>query len=36
MKKDEMMSDKFDVYLYLTNHIIKLFYNWSKFNYSIT
>ncbi len=36
MEKDVMMSDKLDVYLYLTNHIIKLFYNWSKYNYSIT
>lgn len=35
MEKNEMMSGKLDVYLYLTDHIIKLFYNWSKYNYSI-
>lgn len=35
MEKNEMMNDKLDVYLYLTDHVIKLFYNWSKYNYSI-
>lgn len=35
MEKGKMMNDKLDGYMYLTNRIIKLFYNWSKQNYKL-
>lgn len=33
IKENDMMHDNLDCYLYLTNHIINLFYNWAKNNY---
>lgn len=35
LKNNEMMVDKLDVYMYLTNVMVNLFYNWCRKNYEL-